>query len=201
MSNATSLVVTTANHQPPSPQPQVLACDSDISHWKGVCQIKRQIPMAALLLSVVALLPNMSFAHNTAAGCDDKKSPVTLRDTGSWIKLCKKQVDLTDGTHTCIATGAAKVENTVGDTHNEYRFTLSTDNNPKGTELPGEQRIDVNQSGGVDLAVQSVSAVQHFGNLAPGTYTFYWMARPLDSSADNIDVTRFAMGVVCTDGK
>jgi hypothetical protein len=163
--------------------------------------MKRQILMATLLLSVMALLPSMSFANNVAAGCDDNKKPVTLSDEHNWKILCSTKVELTgSGPFDCVATGSAMVENTVSDIHNEYRFTLSTQKSP-GTDLAGEQRIDVNQDpNDTDLKVQSVSAVHHFSPKA-GTRTFYWLAQPADQFADNIDVTKFEMGVVCTDGK
>jgi hypothetical protein len=163
--------------------------------------MKRQILMATLLLSVMALLPSMSFANNVAAGCDDNKKSVTLSDEHNWKILCSTKVELTgSGPFDCVATGSAMVENTVSDIHNEYRFTLSTQKSP-GTDLAGEQRIDVNQDpNDTDLKVQSVSAVHHFSPKA-GTRTFYWLAQPADQFADNIDVTKFEMGVVCTDGK
>jgi hypothetical protein len=60
--------------------------------------------------------------------------------------------------------------------------------------------IDVSQDpSGTDLKVESISAVHHF-NVKAGTKTFYWLARPFDSDADKIDVTKYSMGVVCTDG-
>ena len=170
-----------------------------ITSNQKLSKMKPQILMAALLLSMVALLSSMSFANNVAAGCDDKNTPVTLSDEHNWKTLCSTKVVLTgSGPFDCVATGSAMVENTVGDVHNEYRFTLATQKSP-GTDLPGEQRIDVNQSDGTDLKVQSVTAVHHFSPKA-GTRTFYWLAEPADQDADNIDVTKFEMGVVCTDG-
>jgi hypothetical protein len=164
-------------------------------------KMKLQILTAALLISVAALLPSLSFAHNTAGGCDDGKSGKTISKTSDWTNLCKKKIVLTDGTHDCVATGSAYVtNNNLVNGHNNYLFTLSTDPNPK-TGQAGEMKIDVTlDPNSFDPEQVPVSAVQHFDNLSAGTYTFRWLARP-DIGKPAIEVTRFAMGVVCTDGK
>jgi hypothetical protein len=165
-----------------------------------LCKMKRQILTTALLISVATLLPSLSFAHNTASGCDDNGKSVTISNTSNWTKLCKQKISLTDGTHNCVATGSAFVENkNLVDGHNNYLFTLSTDANPK-TGLPGEMKIDVTlDPNSLDPQQVAVSDVHHF-NLSAGTYTFRWLARP-DTGDPAIEVTKFAMGVVCTDGK
>jgi hypothetical protein len=175
-------------------------CEGSLLRRERIRKMNRHLLMAALLLSVVALLPSMSSASTLAAGCDDNKTPVTLSDEHNWKTLCSTKVVLTgSGPFDCVATGSAMVENSVGDIHNEYRFTLATQKSP-GTDLAGEQKIDVNQDPiDTDLKVQSVSAVHHFSPKA-GTRTFYWLAQPADQFADNINVTKFEMGVVCTDG-
>lgn len=162
-------------------------------------QMKHPILTAMLLLSAVALLPSMSFAHNTASGCGSN-SAITISDENNWATLCSKTIDLSDGSHNCVATASAQMGNSVVDIHNVYRFTLSTTKNP-ATGLAWERRIDVNQDvNGTDLKEQPVATARHF-NLTAGSYTFYWLARPADVNADTADVTGYSMGVVCTDGQ
>jgi hypothetical protein len=167
---------------------------------RTLCKLKSQILTAALLISVAGLLPSQSFAHNTADGCDDGGSGKTISNTSDWTKLCRKKIVLTDGTHDCVATGSAYVTNkNLVNGHNNYLFTLSTDPNPK-TGQAGEMKIDVTlDPNSFDPEQVAVSDVKHF-NLSAGTYTFRWLARP-DTGDPAIEVTRFAMGVVCTDGK
>jgi hypothetical protein len=155
--------------------------------------------MAALLFTV-ALLPNKSFAHNTSAGCGSSSTSITLSDENNWATLCSTTIDLTDGAHDCVATASAEVGNTVTDLHNEYRFTLATIKNPS-TGLEAERVVDINQDvNSADPKEEEISTVRHF-SLAAGKRTFFWLGRPLNSGADNIDVTSYSMGIVCTDGK
>jgi hypothetical protein len=163
-------------------------------------KMKRQILTVALLALVGTLLPSLSYAHNTAGGCDDGGGGKTISKTSDWTKLCKKQIVLSDGNHDCVATGSAYVSNKdLVNGHNNYLFTLSTDANPK-TGGAGEMKIDVTlDPNSFDPEQVAVGAVKHF-NLSAGTYTFRWLARP-DIGDPPIEVTRYAMGVVCTDGK
>lgn len=165
------------------------------------CKFKRQILTGALLLSVAAVLPTVSFATNISGGCDDGNGPKTIDDNNNWKALCSVTLNLSGGTHSCIATGTAYVRNTVTDVHNEYRFNISRQKSPN-TDLPGEILVDVNQNDNIsDLLDQPVAVVQHFDSVKSGTRTFYWLARKFSSDADDIDAKRFSMGVVCTDGK
>lgn len=154
---------------------------------------------AAALLFTVALMPSKSFAHNTAAGCGTNNT-VTLSDENNWATLCSKTVDLTDGTHDCVMTASAELSNTVTDVHNRYRFTVATVKNPS-TGLAFERVVDVTQDvNSADPIALDIGTVRH-ATLQAGTYTFYWLGRPFDSNADNISVTAYSMGVVCTDNK
>jgi hypothetical protein len=165
------------------------------------CKMKRQILTGALLLSVAAVLPTMSFASNVSGGCDDKKHAKTIDDNNNWRTLCSVTLNLTGGTQSCIATGTAFVRNTVSDVHNEYRFNIARQKSPN-TDEAGEILIDVNQNGNIsDLLDQPVSVVQHFDSVKSGTRTFYWLGRKVSPDSDNIDAEHFSMGIVCTDGK
>jgi len=160
---------------------------------------QRQIVMAALLLSAIVVFSNMSFATNTTVGCG-ATTAVNLSDENNWKTLCSATVTLSGGTHSCVATAGADVSNTVADEHNRYRFTIAKIKNP-ATGQTWERRIDVNQDpNSADPIEETVSTVHQFSDLPAGTYTFYWLARPYDSAADNIDVIAYSMGVVCTDG-
>lgn len=167
---------------------------------RGVFAMRRPVFTAALLLSAVAALPSLSFAHNTASGCGSSASAITLSDENNWKTMCSKTIDLSDGVHDCVATASAQVQNSVSDIHNMYRFTIGTIKNP-ATGLAWERRMDVNQDvNSADPKEEAISTVRHF-NLTAGQYTFYWLARPFDAGADNIDVIGYSLGVVCTDGK
>lgn len=163
--------------------------------------IKRRILSIAMLLFAVALLPSLSFASNVSGGCDDGNSAKTIDDNNNWKTLCSVSLNLSGGTHSCIATGTAYVRNTVSDVHNEYRFSIARQKSPN-TDEPGEILIDVDQNTNIsDLLDQPVSVVQHFDSVKSGTRTFYWLARKFTSDADNIDAPHYSMGVVCTDGQ
>lgn len=164
-------------------------------------KMKCQVLTVALLLSAVALLPSLSFAQNVSAGCDDNGTPVTIDDNDNWVILCSVKLNLSGGTHSCIATASAYVSNTVATGgHNEYRFNIARSKHPN-TEMPGELRIDVVQNSSIlDLEDQPVSVAQHFDSVAAGTPNFYWLARKVTSDAENIDAKHFSMGIVCTDG-
>ncbi len=166
-------------------------------------KMKRHVLTVALLLSAVAMLSSPSFAQSIAAGCDDNGTPVTINDNDNWVPLCSVKLDLSAGTHSCVATASAYVSNTVAaGGHNEYRFTIARSKHPN-TDQPGELLIDViqNPDGSIlDLEVQPVSVAQHFDSVAGGTRSFYWLARKVTSDSDNIDAKHFSMGVVCTDG-
>jgi len=175
-------------------------CSLEGLAMKGLSTAKVHLLWVAALLFTVALLPNKSFAHNTAAGCGASTTPITLSDENNWATLCSTTIDLTDGAHDCVATASAEVGNTVSDVHNEYRFTLATIKNPS-TGLEAERVVDINQDvNSADPIQEEISTVRHF-SLAAGKRTFFWLARPFNSSADNIDVTSYSMGIVCTDGK
>jgi len=167
-------------------------------------KMRRQILTVALLLSAVALLSSLSFAQNISGGCDDQGSPVTIDDNENWVPLCSVTLDLSGGTHSCIATASAYVSNTVAaGCHNEYRFAIARSKRPT-TDSPGELRIDLVQNDStLDLKDQPVSVAQHFDSVAAGTRHFYWLARKVtsDPPAGNIDAKHFSMGVVCTDGQ
>jgi hypothetical protein len=166
-------------------------------------KMRRQILTVALLLSAVALLSSLSFAQNISAGCDDNGTAVSINDNENWVTLCSVRLELSGGTHTCVATGSAYVSNTVSSgNHNEYRFAIARSKHPT-TDSPGELLIDVVQNGSIlDLKDQPVSVVQHFDSVAAGARNFYWLARKVtsDPPAENIDAKHFSMGIVCTDG-
>src|SRR5262249_48666245 len=108
-------------------------------------------------------------------------------------------VTFNSGTHDCVGIGSAQLQNTVVDGHNIYRFTVSKTKNPS-TDLAWERRVDVTQDlSTLDPIEVPVSTVHHFKGLTAGTYTFYWLGRP-DEAAENIGVTAYSMGLVCTDG-
>lgn len=121
--------------------------------------------------------------------------------------LCSVTLDLTDGAHSCVATGSAYVDNKnmTADQHNEYRFAIARSKHP-ATDQPGELLIDVVQNekvAALDLKHQPVTGVQHFDNVAAGKRNFFWLGRKVttDPATDNINAEHFAMGVVCTGGK
>ena len=158
-------------------------------------QLTRQILMAALLLSATFVFSNMSFAGTTVEGCGNNAS-ITLTSSSNWTTLCSQKVTLAT-TQNCVLTGSAEVNNSVSSEHNEYRFTVDKDNNPT-TGKKAERVIDVTQGTSADPKDLSVSAVNQFKNLAAGTYTFRILGRKEDS-ADNITVTAYTLGIVCTD--
>ncbi len=158
----------------------------------------RYILMAMLLLAAVAILPNTSFAQNISKGCSSSGSPFTLNDSQNWQTLCSQTVTFNSGTHDCVGIGSAQMNNTVIDGHNIYRFTVSKTKNPD-TDTAWERRIDVLQGDGLDPIEVPVSTVHQFKDLTAGTYTFYWLGRK-DEGAENLAVTQWSMGLVCTDG-
>ena len=162
--------------------------------------MKRKILMAALMLTAVAMFSGMSFAHNTANGCASR-TDVTLSDQLNWKSLCSKTISLTDGSHSCVATASAEVVNPGGGhVNNFYLFTIDTDSNPlTNSYYERTVNLDDNLGGIYDPNTAVVSTVRYF-NLGAGTYTFYWLARPLDEHSADTTVEDYSMGIVCTDG-
>jgi len=161
-----------------------------------VIQLKRQILMAALMLTATFLFSSMSFAGTIVQGCGDNKS-ITLTSSTNWTTLCSQKVTLAT-TQNCVLTGSAKVHNNVVDLHNEYRFTADKDINPI-TGKKAERLLDVTQGSAADPIDLSVAPVNEMKNLAPGDYTFRLLAEKADSAADDINITAYTLGVVCGD--
>jgi hypothetical protein len=164
---------------------------------------KRYILMAALMLSTLFALGNKSFAITKTAGCNSGGN-VTLKDDQNWTPLCSTSLTLT-GTQSCIITASAQIPNkdSLSSVHNEYLFTVDTEDNPT-TGSNQEREIDVTQnSTETDPQDFTVSTVRRLTGLT-GTVNFYWLGRR-DTSHDDSDPTvfvdKYTMGVVCTDGK
>ena len=160
--------------------------------------IKRQMLRTTLFLSAIVVFSSMSFAHNTSGGCA-KTADVSITSNQNWITMCSKTFTLTDGTHNCVATASADVNNPFVGTNNSYRFTIDTVSNPV-TNSAQERTIELNDNLDIsDPAKEVVSTVRNF-NLTSGTYTFYWLARRLNSDDEVTAVDDYSMGVTCTDG-
>ncbi len=162
--------------------------------------MKRQILMAALFLSAVTLLSNMSFAHDIASGCGSNTNS-TVSDETKWTTLCSTTIDLTDGTHYCVATASAEAALPVGSSDNDYLFVISTAAGGPGLDTAWERKIEMSDNAGAvnDPDTTVVSTVRYM-NLGAGQWTFYWLARPEAAADANLAVTDHSMGVVCTDG-
>jgi len=160
-------------------------------------QLNRHILTAALLLCGTFVFSNRSFAGTIVDGCGDNKT-ITLVNSSNWVTLCSQKVTLPT-TQNCVLTGSAEVHNNVTSLHNEYRFTVDKDINPL-TGKKGERLLDVTQGSGADPSDLSVSPVNDMKSLAAGTYTFRILARK-DNIADDIDITAYTLGVVCSDGQ
>jgi len=160
-------------------------------------QLIRQILTVALLLSATSVLSSMSYAGTIVDGCGNN-IPITLTSSANWTSLCSQKITLTT-TQNCVVTGSAEVNNSVTAEHNEYRFTVDKDNNPT-TGKKAERVIDVTQGTSADPKDLAVSPVNDMKNLAPGTYTFRILGRKVDP-ADDIVVTAYTLGVVCSDAQ
>lgn len=159
--------------------------------------MKGKLLAATLVLSAVTLFPSLSFAHDIASGCASTND-ASVTNESVFTTMCSATLSLTDGTHYCVATGSAEAQN-PGGVENQYLFTLATNSNP----APGsawERKIELDDNVGInDPSTSVVSTVRYF-NLSPGTYTFYWLAKPVDGTDANLTVNDYSMGVVCTDG-
>ncbi|HXJ92026.1 MAG TPA: hypothetical protein VMT20_03995 [Terriglobia bacterium] len=160
-------------------------------------QLNRQILTAALLLSGMLVFSHRSFAGTVVDGCGNNVT-ITLTGSTNWLTLCSQKVTLPTKQN-CVVTGSAEVSNNVTDEHNEYRFTVDTDVNPI-TGKKAERVIDVTQGSAADPENLAVSSVNDMKNLAAGTYTFRFLARKIDP-ADDINITAYTLGVVCSDGQ
>lgn len=158
----------------------------------------KKLFLAALLLSVVALFPHHSFASNVASGCGSNAN-VTISDEANWATLCSKTMNLTGGTHYCVATASAEAAAPSHSVSNQYIFTIDTQSNPV-TNSAYERQIELNDNDGVDDPNTGVVSTVRYFPLASGTYTFYWLARPLGADDATITVNDYSMGIVCVDG-
>ena len=160
--------------------------------------MKDKFVVTTLLLAAVLLFPRTSFAHNIATGCASTND-ASITNESAFTTMCSATLSITDGTHYCVANGSAEAAN-PGGTGNQYLFTLATNSNPE----PGsawERKIELGDNPGIDDPSTSVVSTVRYFNLSPGTYTFYWLAKPVDSSDANLTVNDYSMGVVCTDGR
>jgi hypothetical protein len=177
--------------------------DITMATIQKVMQMKRQILMAALMLSTLFTLGNVSFAVTKTAGCSSNSNK-TLSDDQNWKTLCSTSITLT-GTQSCIVNASAQIPNkdVLSSVHNEYLFTVDTDSNPT-TGSNQEREIDVTQnSSETDPQDFTVSTVKRFTGLT-GTVEFFWLGRrdtSKDSSDPTVLVDKYSMGVVCTDGQ
>jgi hypothetical protein len=162
--------------------------------------MKRQILMAAMFLTAVVVFSNMSFAHDISAGCGSNVNS-TVSDETAWKTLCSTTINLTDGSHTCVATASAEAALTTGSSDNDYLFVISNAAGGPGLDSAWERKIELSDNAGAvnDPDATVVSTVRFF-SLGAGTHTFYWLARPEAAADANLTVNDYSMGVVCTDG-
>jgi len=160
-----------------------------------VMQMKRHIVMAALMLAATFAFSSMSFAGTVVDGCGDNK-PITITHSADFQTLCSRKLTLATKSH-CVVSGSVALKNTVTGVHNEYRFTADNDFNPV-TGKKAERMLDVSQSSGIDPIDLSTSPLNDMRNLAAGTYTFRLLGRK-EPGAENIDVTAYTLGIVCSD--
>ena len=151
------------------------------------------------VLVAVGLIPGAAFAHNVAAGCGSNANK-TISNERTFATLCSTTVDLTDGTHFCVASGSADLQNPNSGTNNDYLFVLSTIPAGPGFDSAWERKFEVNDNPGVDDPDSIIASTVRFFRVDPGSYTFFWLARPESSDDADVIVSDYSMGVVCTDG-
>jgi len=152
------------------------------------------------VLVAVALIPSAALAHNIAGGCGSNANK-TISNENSFATLCSATLSLTDDTHFCVATGSAEAQNPNAGTNNDYLFVLATTPNGPGFDSAWERKVELNDNPGIDDPDTAIASTVRFFQLAPGTYTFYWLARPESSDDANVVISDYSMGVVCTDGR
>jgi hypothetical protein len=162
--------------------------------------MKGQILMATLLLSAVAFFPRTSFAHDTASGCAST-TDVIISNEAAFATLCKTTMTLTGHTHFCVATASAEAEAPGGSKNNDYLFVISTAAGGPGVGSPWERKIELNDNADpVDDPDTAVPSTVRYLTLGAGTWTFYWLAKPVDRGDAALKVADYSMGVVCVDG-
>lgn len=160
--------------------------------------MKGQILLATLLLSAVAFFPGTSFAHDTASGCASTTDKI-ISNEAAFATLCSTTMVLTGHTHFCVATASAEAV-APGGTNNDYLFVISTAAGGPGVGSAWERKIELNDNAGVDDPDTAVPSTVRYLTLGAGTWTFYWLAKPVDSGDVDLTVADYSMGVVCVDG-
>jgi len=160
--------------------------------------MKSHLFLVTVLLSAVAFFPETSLAHDIASGCSSNTN-VTISKEAAFATLCSATIVLTGHTHYCVATASAEALS-PGGTNNDYVFVISTASGGPGGDSAWERKIELNDNPGVDDPDTAVPSTVRYLTLGSGTYTFYWLAKPVDAGDANLTVADYSMGVVCVDG-
>jgi hypothetical protein len=155
--------------------------------------------LVTVLLSAVTLFPGTSLAHDIASGCASVAN-VTISNEAAFATLCKTTIVLTGHTHYCVATASAEAVAPAG-VDNDYLFVISTAAGGPGANSAWERKVELNNNGGgVNDPDTAIPSTVRYITLGSGTYTFYWLAKPVDAGDANLTVADYSMGVVCVDG-
>ena len=154
---------------------------------------------AALLMLVLGLLPQASFAHSASCGSATSTN-VAINDAADWIELESCWVSLTDGDHSCVVTACADINNPGGaNTQNRYRFVTDVNGAPSTDSASERTAVLTNNPGIRNPDSTAVCTVQQITvSPAPGHAFVFW-GRKWQAGTSDATVTDSSLAVMCFD--
>ena len=161
--------------------------------------VRTTLQRAAFLVMAVGLLPQASFAHSTSCGSATTTDQSFFNDVWWALRACT--LNLTDGPHKCVVTACGDYENPFypGISQVRYRFKVTADGSPSGTDSAYERAVELPNNGAVnDPDSAAVCTVAYF-SLSAGNHQFNSWTKIFDTDTPGGKVRDSSLGVVCTD--
>jgi hypothetical protein len=149
--------------------------------------------VAAALLVGLGVSARPALAHKVAVGVVSTTVDNTL-DSISWKILLSYTFTLLNHNHSCVATATSDVfSDELGFTLDHYLFVLTLGDTDPDLDTGAQRELHFED----DLAWLPVSSTFGWTELAPGTYTVYWLGRKNATDATNGIVLDSSLTVTC----
>lgn len=172
--------------------------------WNGCQPMKRysartRLFGAVLLVLVLGLLPQASFAHSASCGIATNANTL-IDDSANWINLGECWLSLLDGDHSCVVTACVDINNPGGaNTQNRYRFATDVNAIPPTDTAYERTAVLTNNAGVKDPDSATVCTVRQIDVSIDLGHAFILWGRKWQAGTSDATVTDSSLGVVCVD--